>query len=190
LHPAAGRASRNRVPGLPPPTAAARAGPDAAGLLAEIRRQRHTGQSRIVAALDAPGRARPGLDSSEAADMVCALLSPDVHRILTVERGWTADRHERRIARTPSTLLRTGHRPPASPDKAAEPGSPGSAADQTHPADRTSHRRSERSFGTPSPARMPITTRVHNGRSRAIAAASDHDAAQPVFQSASVLIAE
>jgi hypothetical protein len=60
--------------------------------------------------------------------MVHALLSPDVHRILTVERGWTANRYERWIARTLSTLLRTGHRPPASPDKAAEPGSPGSAA--------------------------------------------------------------
>jgi hypothetical protein len=74
--------------------------PDAAGLLAKIRRQRHTGQSKIVAALDAPGALDPGLDSSEAADMVYALLSPDVHRILTVERGWTGDRYERWIART------------------------------------------------------------------------------------------
>ena len=41
--------------------------------------------------------------------MVYALLSPDVHKILTVKRGWTADRHKRRIARTPSTLLHTGH---------------------------------------------------------------------------------
>ena len=106
----------------------ARVDPDAAGLLAEIRRQRHTGQSRIVAALDARGALDPGLDSSEAADMVYALLSPDGHRILTVERGWTADRHKRWIARTPSTLLRTAHQPPASTDKAAEPGSPGSAA--------------------------------------------------------------
>ena len=159
MHPAAGRASRNRVPGLPPPTAAARCGPDAAGLLAEIRRQRHTGQSRIVAALDARGALDPGLDSSEAADMVYALLSPDVHRILTVERGWTADRYQRWIARTLSTLLRTGHRPPASPDKAAGPGSPGPQRPNA-PADRTSHRRSERSSGTPSPTPMPITTRV------------------------------
>ena len=128
MHPAADRASRNRGSGLPPPTADARVDPDAAGLLAEIRRQRHTGQSRTVAALDARGALDPGLDSSEAADMVYALLSPDGHRILTVERGWTADRHKRWIARTLSTLLRTGHRPPASPDKAAEPGSPGSAA--------------------------------------------------------------
>ena len=63
-----------------------------------------------------------------AAGVVYALLSPDMHRILAVERGWTADRHERWIARILSTLLRTCHRPPASPDKAAEPGSPGSAA--------------------------------------------------------------
>ena len=60
--------------------------------------------------------------------MVYALLSPDVHKILTVERGWTADRHERWIARTPSTLLRTGHRPPASPDKARRTRQPRSAA--------------------------------------------------------------
>ena len=59
--------------------------------------------------MDARGALDPGLDSSEAADMVYALLSPDVHKILTVKRGWTADRHKRRIARTPSTLLRTGH---------------------------------------------------------------------------------
>jgi hypothetical protein len=60
--------------------------------------------------------------------MVYAPLSPDVHRILTAERGWTADRYQRWIARTLSTLLRTGPRPPASPDNAAEPGSPGHAA--------------------------------------------------------------
>jgi hypothetical protein len=37
--------------------------------------------------------------------MVYALLSPDVHRILTVERGWPADHHERWIARSLSVLL-------------------------------------------------------------------------------------
>jgi AcrR family transcriptional regulator len=84
---------------------AAQVDPDAAGLLAEIRRQRHTGQSRIVAALQARGALDPSLDSSEAADMVYALLSPDVYRILTVERGWPADRYERWIARLLATLL-------------------------------------------------------------------------------------
>ncbi len=88
---------------------AAQVDPDAAGLLAEIRRQRHTGQSRIVAALAATG----ALDTAEAADIVYALLSPDVHRILTVERGWPADRYERWIARSLNTLLPGGQRPPA-----------------------------------------------------------------------------
>jgi AcrR family transcriptional regulator len=83
---------------------AAQVDPDAAELLAEIRRQRHTGQSRIVAALQARGALDPGLDMSEAADMVYALLSPDVHRILTVERGWPADRYEYWIARSLSAL--------------------------------------------------------------------------------------
>jgi AcrR family transcriptional regulator len=79
---------------------------EAAGLLADIRRQRHTGQSRIVTALDATGALDPGLDKTEAADIVYALLSPDVYRILTVERGWDADRYERWIARSLGALLR------------------------------------------------------------------------------------
>jgi AcrR family transcriptional regulator len=85
---------------------AAQVDADAAELLAEIRRQRHTGQSRIVAALNAAGAIDPGLDAPEAADMVYALLSPEVHRILTVERGWPADRYERWIAWSLSNLLR------------------------------------------------------------------------------------
>jgi AcrR family transcriptional regulator len=92
---------------------AAQVDPDAAELLAEIRRQRHTGQSRIVAALDTRGALDPGLDKTEAADTVYALMSPEVHRILTVERGWPADRYERWIARSLSTLLPAGQRPPA-----------------------------------------------------------------------------
>jgi AcrR family transcriptional regulator len=94
---------------------AAQVDADAAGLLAGIRRQRHTGQSRIVAALDAAGALDPGLDTSEAADIVYALLSPDVHRILTVERGWPADRYEHWIARSLATLLPASQRPTANP---------------------------------------------------------------------------
>ncbi len=94
-------------------------------MLAEIRRQRHTGQSRIVTALDTTGALDPDLGKSEAADIVYALLSPDVHRILTVERGWRADRYERWIARSLRALLRTGQHQPASPDSASPvPGNP------------------------------------------------------------------
>ena len=101
---------------------------EAAGLLIEIRRQRHAGQSRIVTALDATGALDPALGKSEAADIVYALLSPDVHRILTVERGWPADRYERWIARSLEALLRTGQRPPANPkNRSPVPANPGNA---------------------------------------------------------------
>jgi AcrR family transcriptional regulator len=95
---------------------AAQVDADAAGLLAEIQRQRHTGQSRIVTALAARGALDPDLDKTEAADIAYALLSPDMHRILTLERGWPADRYERWIARSLGALLRTSQRPPATPD--------------------------------------------------------------------------
>ena len=94
---------------------AAQVDADAAELLAEIRRQRHTGQSRIVAALDSRGALDPGLDQTEAADIIYALLSPEVHRILTVERGWPADRYERWVARSLATLLPADQRPSAVP---------------------------------------------------------------------------
>jgi AcrR family transcriptional regulator len=90
---------------------AAQVDAEAAELLAEIRRQRYTGQSRIVAALEARGALDPDLGTSEAADIVYALLSPDMHRILTVERGWDGDRYERFIARSLGSLLPTGGRP-------------------------------------------------------------------------------
>ena len=108
---------------------AAQVDADAAGLLAEIRRQRHTGQSRIVAALEARGALDPSLDTSEAADIVYALLSPEVHRILTVERGWPPGRYEHWIARSLATLLRTSQHLPAKPASGPpEQGGPGSPA--------------------------------------------------------------
>ena len=67
---------------------AAQVDPDAAQLMEQIRRQRRTGQSRIVAALSARGALDPELEFSEAIDITYVALSPDVHRILTVECGW------------------------------------------------------------------------------------------------------
>jgi AcrR family transcriptional regulator len=127
---------------------AAQVDADAAGLLAEIRRQRHTGQSRIVAALDAIGGLDPSLDKAEAADIVYALLSPDVHRILTVERGWSADRYGHWIAQSLATLLPAGQCPVANPaSKPPEQGNPASAtpAAVQHTASQTAR------FGRPDP---------------------------------------
>jgi AcrR family transcriptional regulator len=106
---------------------AAQVDAEAAEVLTEIRRQRHTGQSRIVTALEARGALDPDLDTSEAADIVYALLSPDMHRILTVERGWDAGRYERWIARSLTSLLPAGHRPPPGPEQQAPGARPGHA---------------------------------------------------------------
>ena len=94
---------------------AAQVDPDAAQLLEEIRRQRYVGQSRIVAALSDRGALDPELQFSDAADIAYTVLSPDVHRILTVERGWPDDRYERWIARSLATLLTEGQHQPADP---------------------------------------------------------------------------
>jgi AcrR family transcriptional regulator len=71
---------------------------EAAEMLAVTRRQRHTGQSRIVRALVRSGHLRKGLSAAAAADIVYAVMSPEVFRILTVERGWSAARYERWLA--------------------------------------------------------------------------------------------
>lgn len=85
---------------------AAQVDTDVARLAAEIRRQRHTGQSRIITALDDLGALDPDLDLAEAADIAYAVMSPDVHRILTAERGWTGDQYERWLTRSLGALLR------------------------------------------------------------------------------------
>jgi AcrR family transcriptional regulator len=71
---------------------------EAAEMLAITRRQRHTGQSRIVGALAGSGHLRDGLRPAAAADIVYALMSPELFRMLTVERGWGEARYERWLA--------------------------------------------------------------------------------------------
>jgi AcrR family transcriptional regulator len=79
--------------------------PDVAQLLEDIRRQRYVGQSRIVAALSERGALHPDLSIEEANDITYTILSPDVHHILTAERGWTADQYEQWLARSLKALL-------------------------------------------------------------------------------------
>jgi AcrR family transcriptional regulator len=80
---------------------------EVASLLSEIRRQRHRGQSRIVAALIERRALDPNLKRAEAEDIVYTVLSPEVHRILTIERRWSADRYERWLARSFRGLMVT-----------------------------------------------------------------------------------
>jgi TetR/AcrR family transcriptional regulator, regulator of autoinduction and epiphytic fitness len=85
---------------------AAQVDPEMAELQDEIRRQRRTGQSRIVAAIADRNALDPDLSRADAEDITYAALSPEIHRILTIERGWTGDQYEGWLTRALSSLLR------------------------------------------------------------------------------------
>lgn len=78
---------------------------EAADMLAITRRQRHVGQSRIVSALADRGALAEGLTETAAADSAYTLMSPEVHRILTIERGWRPDEYQRWLAAALRALL-------------------------------------------------------------------------------------
>src|SRR5579859_5389064 len=73
---------------------AARSDQGAAAALAEIARQRHDGQRRITRSLIQAGALRPGLKERDAADIVHALASPEVYRLLVTDRGWSGERYQ------------------------------------------------------------------------------------------------
>jgi AcrR family transcriptional regulator len=71
---------------------------EAAEMLDIVRRQRHTGQSRIVRELARRQALSPSLTKAAAADVIYTLMSPEVYRILTIERGWSENRYEAWLA--------------------------------------------------------------------------------------------
>jgi AcrR family transcriptional regulator len=73
---------------------------EAAALLAENTRQRQQGQGRIAHALALAGALRPELRERDAADIIHALMSPEVYRLLVADRQWHPDRYERWLADT------------------------------------------------------------------------------------------
>jgi AcrR family transcriptional regulator len=77
---------------------AAAADQEAAALLAELAQQRQHGQGRVATALGRAGVLAPPLRARDAADIIHALASPELYRLLVIERGWTADRYERWLA--------------------------------------------------------------------------------------------
>lgn len=79
---------------------AANADPDAAALLEELNRQRGAGQGQIARSLARAGALRPGLTEREASDMIYALASPEIYRLLVFDRGWPAQRHQRWLTET------------------------------------------------------------------------------------------
>ncbi len=69
--------------------------PDAAAQLDELTGQRQRGQRSIARSLARAGALRPELRERDAADLIHALLSPELYRLLVVDRGWSPDRYAR-----------------------------------------------------------------------------------------------
>ena len=67
---------------------------DAAALLAEQARHRQEGQAQIARTLARSGVLRPELRENDAADIIHALMSPEVYRLLTGDRGWAPGRYQ------------------------------------------------------------------------------------------------
>jgi AcrR family transcriptional regulator len=73
---------------------------DAAALLDELTAQRQQGQRAIAHALARSGSLRPGLKERDAADVIHALMSPELYRLLVVDRNWKPERYARWLTRT------------------------------------------------------------------------------------------
>jgi AcrR family transcriptional regulator len=72
----------------------------AAALLADYQRQRDDGQGRVARSLARSRSLRPGLRERDAADLIHALMSPELYRLLVVDRGWPPERYQRWLATT------------------------------------------------------------------------------------------
>jgi AcrR family transcriptional regulator len=79
---------------------AADADHEAAELLDTLRRQRDHGQGDIVRALRRTRSLRAGLREQEAADIVHAIMAPEVYRLLVHDRDWTPDHYQQWATRT------------------------------------------------------------------------------------------
>ena len=79
---------------------AAASDPAAAELLNEIQQQRNRGQSQIARALDRNRSLREGVQEHDAVDLIHALMSPEVYRLLVVDRNWPPERYQQWLATT------------------------------------------------------------------------------------------
>ncbi len=72
--------------------------PELADLAQQVEARRCQNQTRLIASLHKQGVLRPGLSFEEAADVLWALTSYDLYRILVVERRWEPVRYETWLA--------------------------------------------------------------------------------------------
>ncbi len=72
--------------------------PELADVARQIEARRRQNQARLIASLSEQGALRPGLSFEEATDVLWALTSYDVYRMLVVEQGWEPARYETWLA--------------------------------------------------------------------------------------------
>lgn len=73
--------------------------PDAAALLDTMTRQRQQGQRLIARSLAREGRLRSELRERDAADIIHALLSPELYQLLVIDRNWKTERYQPWLAK-------------------------------------------------------------------------------------------
>jgi hypothetical protein len=78
---------------------AAEADPECADLAETFRLQHLAGQALVARELAARGVLAPGLTEEAALDTIYTLMSPEVHRVLTVDRNLSAGQYEDWLAR-------------------------------------------------------------------------------------------
>ncbi len=84
---------------------AAAADPEIAALRQVGIEQRYHGQRELLRIVAGSTAFRDGLDLDAAADIVCAIGSPETYRLLVVDRGWSPSRFERWYGETLDRLL-------------------------------------------------------------------------------------
>lgn len=84
---------------------AAASDPEIARLWTRGKAQRHAGQRELIGIVAARGGLQDGLGIDAAADILYAIGSPEVYRLLVVDRGWSGERFERWYTDTLAHLL-------------------------------------------------------------------------------------
>jgi AcrR family transcriptional regulator len=85
--------------------AAAPTEPEIAELLKRLLSGRRDGMAVFVGWVEHNGPLRAGLSAEEAVDTVWTLSSAEVHQLLRVDRGWTAEQYEQWLTATLTALL-------------------------------------------------------------------------------------
>jgi AcrR family transcriptional regulator len=84
---------------------AAAVDPEIAVLRARIQAGRYDNMRRFASWVAANGPLRGGMDQEEAAAVLWTLASPEVHKLLTADRGWSSKRYKTWLAGTLARAL-------------------------------------------------------------------------------------